>query len=231
MEVHAAATDHRFPVLSNRPGQHLSDLGDGLLLTPWVPERGTKLLWGASRWGCSGSQCVHTGACSVGSAGRRTSIVSVWARLSRLVFVNERIDIKCIYARCALLVQSSIMSEKSAIHGKAFEYAVLAAIRDRVQQGFPVVITSSKALSVAEIAFGSLLPADQGAFTAAARAGVMMLFDREPRLEHSMSAQGELYLCLQSDQKGQSGDVRDIIMRRPAEGWEIGVSAKNNHKA
>jgi len=34
-----------------------------------------------------------------------------------------------------------------------------------------------------------------------------------------------------SDLQGQSGDVRDVLAIRSLQKWEIGVSAKNNHRA
>lgn len=40
-----------------------------------------------------------------------------------------------------------------------------------------------------------------------------------------------LQLEIVSDQIGQSGDVRDVLAIRSVQNWEIGVSAKNNHRA
>ncbi|AXI99868.1 HaeIII restriction endonuclease [Cyclonatronum proteinivorum] len=34
-----------------------------------------------------------------------------------------------------------------------------------------------------------------------------------------------------SDQAGQTGDVRDVLIIRSLQKWEIGISAKNNHRA
>lgn len=34
-----------------------------------------------------------------------------------------------------------------------------------------------------------------------------------------------------SDDKGKEGDVRDVLIVRAVQKWEIGISAKNNHKA
>lgn len=34
-----------------------------------------------------------------------------------------------------------------------------------------------------------------------------------------------------SDAKGQTGDVRDVLIVRSVQNWEIGISAKNNHRA
>lgn len=40
-----------------------------------------------------------------------------------------------------------------------------------------------------------------------------------------------LELEILSDDKGKLGDVRDVLAIRLLQKWEIGVSAKNNHKA
>ena len=40
-----------------------------------------------------------------------------------------------------------------------------------------------------------------------------------------------LQLEILTDQQGQLGDVRDVLAIRLAQKWEIGVSAKNNHRA
>ena len=40
-----------------------------------------------------------------------------------------------------------------------------------------------------------------------------------------------LQLEIVSDKAGQSGDVRDVLAIRSLQKWEIGISAKNNHRA
>ena len=57
------------------------------------------------------------------------------------------------------------------------------------------------------------------------------LIDIEPRLSHSISSKDILQLEIISDAQGQSGDVRDVLAIRLLQKWEIGISAKNNHRA
>lgn len=122
------------------------------------------------------------------------------------------------------------MSAKSSLQGKAFEFSVLKAV-ERELSGKQTIETEPNAnLSTAETCFNSLSPSDQREFEAAAGAGVRMLIPREPRLLEQLAA-GALRISLQSDQKGAAGDVRDLVMQRESDGWEIGISAKNNHKA
>ena len=55
--------------------------------------------------------------------------------------------------------------------------------------------------------------------------------DIEPRLSNDIGKEDILQLEILSDDYGKSGDVRDILAIRLLQKWEIGVSAKNNHKA
>lgn len=51
-------------------------------------------------------------------------------------------------------------------------------------------------------------------------------------LEPKLSSHGSLLkLQIQTDSKGQKGDVRDVVCIRDEEGWEIGFSCKHNHEA
>lgn len=122
------------------------------------------------------------------------------------------------------------MSAKSSLQGKAFEFAVLKALKQELSGQQTISIQANSALTTAESCFQLLSPTDQSDFGAAALAGIKMLIPREPRLCDRAPGCG-LDIALQSDQKGGVGDVRDIIVLRQSDGWEIGISAKNNHKA
>ncbi|MDA3891279.1 MAG: HaeIII family restriction endonuclease [Salinivirgaceae bacterium] len=51
-------------------------------------------------------------------------------------------------------------------------------------------------------------------------------------LSNSISPEDILQLEIVSDSEGQSGDVRDVLaIRLLQQKWEIGISAKNNHRA
>lgn len=122
------------------------------------------------------------------------------------------------------------MSAKSSLQGKAFEFAVLKALEQELSGKQAASIQANSALTTAESCFHLLSTSDQRDFLAAALAGIKMLIPREPRLCDRAPGCG-LEIALQSDQKGGAGDVRDIIVLRQSDGWEIGMSAKNNHKA
>jgi ribosome-associated toxin RatA of RatAB toxin-antitoxin module len=55
--------------------------------------------------------------------------------------------------------------------------------------------------------------------------------DVEPRLSNDFGDKDILQLEILSDNHGKLGDVRDVLAIRLLQKWEIGVSAKNNHKA
>lgn len=57
------------------------------------------------------------------------------------------------------------------------------------------------------------------------------LIDLEPRLSNGISKDDILQLEIVSDKQGQLGDVRDVLAIRSIQKWEIGISAKNNHRA
>ena len=60
---------------------------------------------------------------------------------------------------------------------------------------------------------------------------VNFLLDMEPRLSNGINDKDILQLEIVSDREGQSGDVRDVLAIRSSQNWEIGISAKNNHRA
>jgi hypothetical protein len=54
------------------------------------------------------------------------------------------------------------------------------------------------------------------------------------RLEPQLENPGDnipLYLSIQTDSKGQKGDVRDVLCIRKRNEWEVGLSCKHNHNA
>jgi hypothetical protein len=57
------------------------------------------------------------------------------------------------------------------------------------------------------------------------------MMDIEPRLSNDIGKDDILQLEILSDNYGKEGDVRDVLAIRLLQKWEIGVSAKNNHKA
>ena len=117
------------------------------------------------------------------------------------------------------------------INGKAFEYALLVELHQRLDKITKVSITENDPYRTSKGFFESFREQEQDEFRITASASVNFLLDIEPRLSHGIDESDILALELVTDQRGQSGDVRDVIMIRSSQEWEIGISAKNNHRA
>ena len=57
------------------------------------------------------------------------------------------------------------------------------------------------------------------------------IVDIEPRLGNGINEHDILQFEIVCGKMGQSGDVRDVLAIRSLQKWEIGISAKNNHRA
>lgn len=117
------------------------------------------------------------------------------------------------------------------IQGKAFEYALLYALWERLHENTQVEIVASNAYNTALAAHHKLTENEQTANALAASFAINFLIDLEPRLSYELNKDDILQLDIVSDKKGQSGDVRDVLAIRLLQKWEIGISAKHNHKA
>jgi len=115
--------------------------------------------------------------------------------------------------------------------GKAFEYALLLEFFERLKNLTSVTIIDNDPLKNAKKCFESFHETEQSTYRITSSAAVNFLLDIEPRLSHGISEHDTLQLEIVSDQQGQSGDVRDVLLIRSLQNWEIGISAKNNHRA
>ncbi|MDO9633425.1 MAG: HaeIII family restriction endonuclease [Paludibacter sp.] len=117
------------------------------------------------------------------------------------------------------------------INGKAFEYALLNDFLVRLQPKTVVMVVENDPYRTAKKCFESLNDSEQGKYRLVSSFAVNFLIDIEPRLSNGINEKDLLQLEIVSDLHGQSGDVRDILAIRSLQKWEIGVSAKNNHRA
>ena len=117
------------------------------------------------------------------------------------------------------------------VNGKAFEYSLLIEFFERLKTITNVSITENEPYRTARSFFNSLKASEQDTFRLTASASINFLIDIEPRLSNGISDNDILVLELVSDQAGQTGDVRDVLIIRSLQKWEIGISAKNNHRA
>jgi len=117
------------------------------------------------------------------------------------------------------------------INGKAFEYALLLEFYERLKVLTSVSITKNESYKIAKSFFDSFEVKEQETFRITASAAINFLIDIEPRLSNGISSEDILVIELVSDKVGQLGDVRDVLLIRSSQKWEIGISAKNNHRA
>jgi hypothetical protein len=115
--------------------------------------------------------------------------------------------------------------------GKAFEYSILKEFKEKLDKLTNVEIVVNDALHTAKQCFKTLSKEEQGRYLLTASFAVNFLMDIEPRLSNDVGVNDVLQLEILTDYQGQLGDVRDILVIRLLQKWEIGVSAKNNHKA
>lgn len=117
------------------------------------------------------------------------------------------------------------------INGKAFEYALLLEFYERLKNITSVSITQNEPYQNAKGCFDSFVEDQQDTFRITASTAINFLIDIEPKLSNNINKNDILVLEIVSDQAGQTGDVRDVLIIRSLQKWEIGISAKNNHRA
>lgn len=124
------------------------------------------------------------------------------------------------------------MARGTTIKGIAFEYATCCAFATYLI-GKKVAVDceiNSDAYRTAKRSFESLDESTQRDYRAAAEASIDVIIPLEPKLT-DLSDCSPLRIRIQTDAQGQQGDVRDIVLARPQDDWEIGISCKHNHEA
>ena len=117
------------------------------------------------------------------------------------------------------------------INGKAFEYALLKEFLERLKTLTTVSVVENDPYKTALKCFLSFNEKEKSHYLLVASFAVNFLLDIEPRLSNGISDKDILQLEIVSDSEGQIGDVRDVLAIRSLQKWEIGISAKNNHRA
>ena len=120
---------------------------------------------------------------------------------------------------------------KQTTNGKAFEYALLNEFSERLKQVTQVTVIKNDIFNNALNCFETFSKKEKDAYSLNASFAVNFLLDIEPRLSNHINQDDILELEIVADKVGQSGDVRDVLAIRSSQQWEIGISAKNNHRA
>ena len=121
------------------------------------------------------------------------------------------------------------MSNKSNNQGRAYEFICLLTLNEEINKIRPARIIINSSYLAAQRAWKTLNAAMQNLYKISSYAAVAKIIALEPR----MIEKGEdvLDLLIQADEKGENGDVRDILIIRNHIHWEIGLSLKHNHFA
>ncbi|MFA6660770.1 MAG: HaeIII family restriction endonuclease [Bacilli bacterium] len=122
-------------------------------------------------------------------------------------------------------------NSKQMITGKSFEYALLVQFEEKLKDKTNVEVIKNSAFTVAKDCFSAVSDSERSEYLLSASFAVNFLMDIEPRLSNDIGKDDILQLEILTDHQGKSGDVRDVLAIRALQKWEIGVSAKNNHKA
>ncbi len=115
--------------------------------------------------------------------------------------------------------------------GKSFEYALLVQFQEKLKDKTRIEIINNSSFKIAKDCFKQISSAQKSEYLLSASFAVNFLIDIEPRLSNDIGKKDILQLEIVSDDKGKTGDVRDVLAIRLLQKWEIGVSAKNNHNA
>lgn len=111
--------------------------------------------------------------------------------------------------------------------GKAFEYACAFTIHDKCKNAdYAVEIEPSPQVETAKEYFECLNTTERDNYIKGAKAALKIIERLEPKMTDYT---GDLVISLQTDSKGQEGDVRDVLLT--LDKWEIGLSCKHNHEA
>lgn len=121
------------------------------------------------------------------------------------------------------------MSNKSNIQGRAYEFSYLITLFEEISKVRAVKIEKNSSYYAAEKAWNTIDNSKKIMYKISALAGVNTIFDLEPLILDD--DKDELELKIQSDNEGENGDVRDVVIIRKSIEWEIGLSIKHNHFA
>lgn len=130
-----------------------------------------------------------------------------------------------------MVVEMVTTNSRQMTTGKAFEYALLTQFKEKLKDKTNIEVIKNSSFHIAKGCFENTNKTEQSDYLLTASFAVNFLMDIEPRLSNDIGEKDILQLEILSDDHGKLGDVRDVLAIRLLQKWEIGVSAKNNHKA
>lgn len=122
------------------------------------------------------------------------------------------------------------MSSKSNDQGRAFEYACIIELKDKIEDKRPVTVDEESVMA-ARRAWETQSEVEQQIYLRAADAFIDTLFSAEPLILEYDGEDDVVILSINKDSDAEGGDVRDIVITRKSIRWDIGLSMKHNHFA
>lgn len=122
------------------------------------------------------------------------------------------------------------MADKCNNQGRAFEYACIMELKNRIKEVRPVVIDDNSVIA-AKRAWDTQSETKKQTFFRAADAFIDTLFSAEPLILECDGDDDIIVLSINKDSDAELGDVRDIVITRKSIRWDIGLSMKHNHFA
>ena len=122
------------------------------------------------------------------------------------------------------------MSSKSNDQGRAFEYACIVELKNRIENKRPVKVDEVSVMA-ARRAWETQSKIEQQTYLQAADAFIDTLFAAEPLIIECDGDDDVVILSINKDSDAEGGDVRDIVITRKSIRWDIGLSMKHNHFA
>lgn len=124
----------------------------------------------------------------------------------------------------------SLSGNKSNNLGRAFEYACVIVLEERIKV-YRTVLINKSSIEAACRAWNLISDKQKSEFIIAASAFIDTLFDAEPLILESDNDMDIVELSINKDSDAECGDVRDVVIKRGQIKWEIGLSMKHNHFA
>lgn len=122
------------------------------------------------------------------------------------------------------------MSAKSNDQGRAFEYACIIELKNKIEKTRPVIIDEDS-ISAPKRAWNTQSEELQHTLLHAANAFIDTLFSAEPLILEYDGDDDIVVLSINKDSDAEGGDVRDVVIERKSIRWDIGLSMKHNHFA
>ena len=117
-------------------------------------------------------------------------------------------------------------------NGKAFEYALATQYSQYLgEQHVNIKLVEDDVYNNAKRYYSEMSFADRRKFDYCAALTIDTMIRVEPGLTAVAPQSDCLKIYLNSDGKGEEGDVRDVVFERTTPQWAIGFSAKNNNDA